>query len=73
MHIFYEEPVQACCMVLGIATGLHSDICVQDIGLSGKTEADGLAVGRLSKICGKTVELSFERRITVKMTGFIYT
>ena len=56
VHVFYEEPTQACCMVLGIATGLHSEICVQDIGLSGKTEADGLAVGRPSKFVGKTVE-----------------
>lgn len=56
VHVFYEEPTQACCMVLGIATGLHSEICVQDIGLSGKTEADGLAVGRPSRFVGKAVE-----------------
>lgn len=66
VHIFYEEPVQACCMVLGIATGLHSDICVQDIGLSGKTEADGLAVGRPSKFVGKTVEHLLSGEFTVE-------
>lgn len=55
VHIFFEEPVQACCMALGMITGLHDGICVQDIGLTGQTEADGLAVGRPSKFVGKTI------------------
>lgn len=66
VHIFYEEPVQACCMLLGIATGLHNDISVRDIGLTGKTEADGLAVGRPSKFVGKTVEHLLSGEFTVE-------
>ncbi len=66
VHVFYEEPTQACCMVLGIATGLHSEICVQDIGLSGKTEADGLAVGRPSKFVGKAVEHLLSGEFTIE-------
>lgn len=48
VHCFFAEPVDAPCVTLGMASGKHADICVQDIGLTGKTVADGLAVGRPS-------------------------
>lgn len=56
VHCFFVEPVQAPCMTLGLASGLHSEICVQDIGLTGSTTADGLAVGRPSAFVGRTIE-----------------
>ena len=56
VHVFFVEPVQAPCMVLGMASGLHNDICVQDVGLTGLTHADGLAVGRPSGFVGKVME-----------------
>ncbi|MBP5199435.1 MAG: D-serine ammonia-lyase [Schwartzia sp.] len=62
---FFVEPTQAPCMLLGLATGLHNEICVQDVGLTGKTEADGLAVGRPSKFVGKTVEKLVSGAVTV--------
>lgn len=56
VHCFFVEPVQAPCMLLGMASGLHHQVCVQDFGLTGKTEADGLAVGRPSGFVGKMME-----------------
>lgn len=56
VHCFFVEPVQAPCMLLGMATGRNNEICVQDIGLSGLTHADGLAVGRASGFVGRVIK-----------------
>lgn len=56
VHCFFVEPVQAPCMCIAMASGLGSSVCVQDYGLTGKTEADGLAVGRASQLVYDTMK-----------------
>ncbi len=65
VHVFYVEPTQAPCMLLGLATGLHNGICVQDVGLTGRTHADGLAVGRPSGFVGRVVSPLVSGEMTV--------
>ena len=65
VHIFFVEPTQACCMLLGLVTGLHSAVSVQDVGLSGQTHADGLAVGRPSGFVGGVMEPLLSGEVTV--------
>lgn len=65
VHVFFAEPVQSPCMLLGMATGLHHGICVQDIGLTGLTHADGLAVGRPSGFVGKVMEPLLSGELTL--------
>lgn len=45
---FFAEPTEAPAVILGLMTGLDENISGQDLGLSGKTAADGLAVSRAS-------------------------
>ena len=48
VHVFFVEPTEAPCMLLGLSSGVGNGVCVQDIGLTGRTAADGLAVSRCS-------------------------
>ena len=43
VHCFFAEPVTCPSVLAGMATHTHEALRVQDYGLSGKTEADGLA------------------------------
>ncbi|HHU06789.1 MAG TPA: D-serine ammonia-lyase [Clostridiaceae bacterium] len=66
VYVFFAEPTQSPCVLLGLATGLHDKISVYDIGLSGKTEADGLAVSRASRPVCEKLEPSLAGCLTIE-------
>ncbi|MDQ0270529.1 D-serine ammonia-lyase [Cytobacillus purgationiresistens] len=66
VHCFFAEPTHAPSMLIGLMTGLHEEVAVQDFGIDLHTEADGLAVGRPSGFVGKALEHAISGVYTVE-------
>lgn len=62
VHCFYGEPIEAPCMLLALAA--CDARTVYDLGLSGNTQADGLAVPRASE---------FAARLSRHLVAGVYT
>ena len=65
VHCFFVEPTHSPAMLIGLMTGLHHQVSVQDFGLDNQTAADGLAVGRPSGFVAKTLKNLISGVVTV--------
>ncbi|MBR0156462.1 MAG: D-serine ammonia-lyase [Clostridia bacterium] len=62
-HCYFVEPVKAPCMLAAFACG--KCIHIEKLGLDGKTDADGLAVGAASRLVYRAMERLMDGEFTV--------
>ncbi|TWC43240.1 D-serine ammonia-lyase [Pseudomonas sp. SJZ079] len=65
VHCLFAEPTHSPCMLIGVHTGRHDEVSVQDFGIDNLTAADGLAVGRPSGFVGRALQRSIDGYYTV--------
>jgi D-serine dehydratase len=65
VHCVFAEPTHSPCMLLGVHTGLHDAVSVQEFGIDNVTAADGLAVGRPSDFVGRAMQRLIDGYYTI--------
>ncbi|EIK54206.1 D-serine dehydratase [Stutzerimonas stutzeri TS44] len=65
VHCLFAEPTHSPCMLLGVYSGLHDAVSVQEFGIDNVTAADGLAVGRPSGFVGRAMQRLIDGYYTV--------
>jgi D-serine dehydratase len=65
VHCVFAEPTHSPCMLMGVLTGLHEKLAVQDFGIDNLTAADGLAVGRPSGFVGRAMQRMIDGYYTI--------
>lgn len=65
VRCIFAEPTASPCMFLGVYTGMHEKLAVQDFGIPNRTAADGLAVGRPSGFVGRAMRRLVDGYVTV--------
>ncbi|MDQ0482387.1 D-serine ammonia-lyase [Guptibacillus hwajinpoensis] len=65
VHCYFAEPTHSPSMLLGLMTGQHEKVSVQDFGIDNLTAPDGLAVGRASGFVGREIESIIDGVYTV--------
>ena len=65
VHCLFAEPTHSPCMLLGVYSGRHDELSVQDFGIDNRTAADGLAVGRPSGFVGRAMQRLIDGYYTV--------
>ncbi len=65
VHCFFVEPTASPCMLVQLAAKGDAPISVYDIGLTNRTEADGLAVGQASMLVAPLMRSRLSGALTV--------
>ncbi|ETJ98625.1 MULTISPECIES: D-serine ammonia-lyase [Propionimicrobium] len=66
VRCIFAEPTHCPSMMLGVMTGEHDNVAVQDFGIDNITAADGLACGRPSAFVGRHMQYLIDGYYTVE-------